>query len=178
MVGMRSFDRRVISRNPRPPATKILLCTGSSASRLDQKNCREPVLHRDVGQPGVYHRPASPVEPPRAVASLATIIHWRPRQHRCRQSRGRPEMSSIPMPASGAISRKIEPSSRSNSTRSRGSSLPRSRWRGYTFLRRLGRFDQFGAQAFNRGQHCCEFCVLIYCPRSWHRTHLVGACIA
>src|SRR5258708_17357133 len=79
IVGMRILERRAISRNPRPPGTKILLCTGRSAPADSTNIIVVRRFSRAISASrAFFQRPASPVEPPLAVASLATIMHSRP----------------------------------------------------------------------------------------------------
>ena len=56
--GMPAAERRVMSRNPRPPGTKISPWVGRSAPRgLDERDGRQPVLGRDLrGAVGLAQR--------------------------------------------------------------------------------------------------------------------------
>ena len=57
MVGMRSAERRVISRKPLPPGTKISrLVRQVGAARLGQVDDRQPVLRADLHRAGALHR--------------------------------------------------------------------------------------------------------------------------
>ncbi len=55
MLGIRSFDRRVISRNPLPPGTKILVLDRQiGAGRFNEENARQVILGRNVGEAAIF----------------------------------------------------------------------------------------------------------------------------
>ncbi len=127
---MRSFERRVSSRKPRPPGTKIFDWNGRSAppdsvrlmigSRFwAQISMVRPLLMALKGL----------IEPPLMVGSLAVMTHSTPDTTPMPETMLPPRAKSVPQAQSGAISRNGESRSSSSSMRSRAMSLPRSRWR-------------------------------------------------
>src|SRR4051812_46429179 len=77
--GMRFFDRRVRSRNPRPPGTKIFDWFGRSAPA---DSIREIVGNRLVSATSLirpdFHAVISLIAPPLTVESFALITHSTP----------------------------------------------------------------------------------------------------
>jgi hypothetical protein len=123
--------RRVRSRKPRPPGTKIFDWFGRSApalsiSEIDGRRFCSAMSDSRPDFPTL----TSLIAPPLTVASLAVIRHSTP------LTTPTPPITLAPaawpgtsLPARGHSSRKYESRSRSSSTRCRGKSLPAATWR-------------------------------------------------
>src|SRR5947208_15521249 len=95
MVGMRSADRRVSSRNPRPPGTKISAWNGRSAPpdsvrlMMGIRFCAQISIVRPLLR-ALYGL----IDPPFRVGSLAVMTHSTP------ETTPTPEMIEPPRPNS------------------------------------------------------------------------------
>ncbi len=126
IVGRLAAEERVMSRKVFPPGMKMSFWVGRSAP----PDSTSEMLGRWFSEAICAARNdfltvQGLLAPPFTVGSLAVIMHSTPSTTPIPVTREAPTAKSEPQPASGDSSRNAEPSSRSSSIRSRGSSLPR-----------------------------------------------------
>ena len=127
-VGMPAADICVNSRKTAPPGVKTSACLGRSAPAVSVRLTSGSRFSRATSMARSTLRTlVGDWAPPLTVGSLPDTTHQVPATCPMPVTTPPPTGSSLPHPASGAISRNGDPRSSSRSMRSRTISLPRSR---------------------------------------------------
>ncbi len=133
-VGIPAAESRVRSRNSAPPGMKISFWLGRSAPPDSTRFTSGSRFSRAMAfARRAFRSVQGLLAPPRTVGSLAVITHSTPSMTPMPVTSPAPTGYSLPQAASGESSRNGESGSTSSSMRSRGSNLPRARWRS-TYL--------------------------------------------
>ncbi len=127
MVGIPAAERRVRSRNIRPPGTKISFCVGRSAPPDSTSEITGSRFSKAIWLARrIFFKVHGLLVPPFTVGSWAAIMHSTPSTTPIPVTALAPTLNGLPQAARGLNSRNGESASTSSSIRSRAVSLPRA----------------------------------------------------